>query len=109
MTLRERGTCCELPVAVEPAWAAERAEILKALADPTRVAMIATLARAGAPICICDFTGAFGLSQPTISHHVARLREAGLVDAEKAGIWTYYRLRADLSPAARALVEAVTA
>jgi ArsR family transcriptional regulator len=66
--------------------------MLKALADPTRLTMMATLWRAEAPICICDFTASLELSQPTISHHMAKLKEAGLVESEKHGIWIYYRL-----------------
>jgi ArsR family transcriptional regulator len=58
--------------------------------------MMASLWKAEAPICICDFTAGLGLSQPTISHHMAKLKEAGLVESEKEGIWVYYRLRADL-------------
>jgi ArsR family transcriptional regulator len=66
--------------------------MLKALADPTRLTMVAALWRAEAPICICDFTASLQLSQPTISHHMGRLKEAGLVESEKHGIWVYYRL-----------------
>jgi DNA-binding transcriptional ArsR family regulator len=105
--LRERGTCCELPVTVEPEWAATRARLLKALADPTRLSMLAAVRRAEAPVCICDFTSALELSQPTISHHMAWLREAGLVEAEKRGIWVYYRLTAGLAAPVVTLLDAV--
>jgi ArsR family transcriptional regulator, arsenate/arsenite/antimonite-responsive transcriptional repressor len=98
--LRRRGTCCELPV-VKESWANQTSELMKAMADPTRLTMLASLWKADAPICICDFTAGLGLSQPTISHHMARLKEAGLVDSEKSGIWTYYRLRDKLAPATR--------
>jgi ArsR family transcriptional regulator len=101
--LRERGACCELPV-VKESWAARTSELMKALADPTRLTMIASLWKADAPICICDFTAGLGLSQPTISHHMAKLKEAGLVDSEKRGIWIYYRLRDKLSPATRRIL-----
>ena len=94
--VRERGECCPLPVTVDEAWAVDQASLLKAIADPTRLAMLAALRKAEQPICICDFTGALGLSQPTISHHVAKLRGAGLVDSEKSGIWIYYRLSREL-------------
>ena len=97
---RQRGACCELPV-VKESWANQTSELMKAMADPTRLTMLASLWRADAPICICDFTARLGLSQPTISHHMARLKEAGLVDSEKRGIWIYYRLRDRLSPATR--------
>jgi ArsR family transcriptional regulator, arsenate/arsenite/antimonite-responsive transcriptional repressor len=90
--IRERGVCCALPV-VKQSWAEERAELLKALSDPTRLTMVASLWKAAQPICICDFTAGLGLTQPTISHHMARLNEAGLIESEKRGIWIYYRLR----------------
>ena len=101
--LRERGACCELPV-VKESWANETSELMKALADPTRLTMLASLWKAKDPICICDFTAGLGLSQPTISHHMAKLKEAGLVDCEKRGIWTYYRLRNKLPPATRRIL-----
>ena len=101
--VRERGVCCALPK-VNSAWAEQRAELMKALADPTRVMMLAALWKAEAPICICDFTAGLGLSQPTISHHVARLKEAGLVESEKRGIWIYYRLRDKMPTETRKLL-----
>jgi ArsR family transcriptional regulator, arsenate/arsenite/antimonite-responsive transcriptional repressor len=107
--LRERGTCCGLPVVLEPGWAEERALLLKALADPTRLGMVAALRGATEPVCICDFTGALDLTQPTISHHMARLREAGLVEFEKRGIWVYYRLNPHLPAPAAALLETLLA
>src|SRR6187399_3046621 len=64
----------------------------KALADPSRVAIVNRLAGAEA-VCVCDFIGTLGLSQPTVSHHLRVLREAGLVEvARKRGTWVYYRL-----------------
>ena len=78
----------------EPLTAPERDELaarFKALADPTRVAIVNRLA-ATDECCVCDLTGAFALSQPTISHHLRLLREAGLVEASRRGTWAYYRL-----------------
>jgi ArsR family transcriptional regulator len=98
--LRERGACCELPF-VKESWANETSELMKALADPTRLTMIASLWKADAPICICDFTAGLGLTQPTISHHMAKLKAAGLVDFQKRGIWIYYSLRKKLAPTTR--------
>lgn len=63
----------------------------KALADPTRVAIVNRLAGAK-EVCVCDLTETFELSQPTISHHLRILREAGLVEASRRGTWAYYRL-----------------
>ena len=101
--LRERGVCCALPE-VDPGWADKTAALLRALADPTRLTMVAALWKAEQPVCICDFTATLELTQPTISHHMARLKDAGLVEADKKGIWAYYRLRDDLSPATRRLL-----
>src|ERR671929_2437499 len=84
--------CCgpaTLPLA--PAERDELAARFKALADPTRVAIVNRLAAAD-ECCVCDLTGAFALSQPTISHHLKILREAGLVDSTRRGTWAYYRL-----------------
>ena|SRR5689334_13636152 len=64
----------------------------KALSDPSRVAIVNRLAGAE-DVCVCDFTGTLGLSQPTVSHHLRVLREAGLVEvARKRGTWVHYRL-----------------
>ena len=70
---------------------AELAARFKALADPTRVAIVNRLAAAD-EVCVCDLTAAFALSQPTISHHLRILREAGLVESSRRGTWAYYRL-----------------
>src|SRR3954452_25006966 len=68
------------------------AERFKALADPTRVSIVNRIAGAG-EICTCQLTAPLGLSQPTVSHHVRVLKEAGLVEvARKRGTWTFYRL-----------------
>jgi ArsR family transcriptional regulator len=101
--IRQRGTCCELPE-VDPVWAETTSGLLKAIADPTRLTMLAALWKADAPVCICDFTGALELSQPTISHHMGKLREAGLVVAEKQGVWIYYRLSEGLPSSTRQLL-----
>ena len=68
------------------------AERFKALSDPSRVAIVNRLAGAG-EVCVCDFIGTLGLAQPTVSHHLRVLREAGLVEvARKRGTWVFYRL-----------------
>jgi ArsR family transcriptional regulator len=101
--IRERGECCALPQ-VDEGWAEQTSELMKALADPTRLTMVAALWKTQQPICICDFTADLELSQPTISHHMAKLKEAGLVESAKQGIWVYYRLRKDLPPSTRKLL-----
>src|SRR3954451_2339898 len=63
----------------------------KALADPTRVAIVNSLSAAD-EVCVCNLTAAFDISQPTISHHLKVLREPGLVESTRRGTWMYYRL-----------------
>ncbi|WP_026117273.1 ArsR/SmtB family transcription factor [Nocardiopsis alkaliphila] len=73
--------------------AVEPARVFKALGDPVRLRLLSMIAsRAGGEVCVCDLTSAFELSQPTISHHLKLLREAGLIAAERRGTWVYYRL-----------------
>jgi ArsR family transcriptional regulator, arsenate/arsenite/antimonite-responsive transcriptional repressor len=84
--------CCgsNLP-ALEPEAAEDLATVFKALSDPTRVAIVSRLA-SGEQCCVCDLTDAFELSQPTVSHHLRILRDAGLVEAERRGTFAYYWL-----------------
>jgi ArsR family transcriptional regulator, arsenate/arsenite/antimonite-responsive transcriptional repressor len=102
--------CCGPDVPpIDSGAARDLAEIFKALADPTRVAIVSRLA-SGEQCCVCDLTDAFELSQPTVSHHLRILREAGLVEAERRGTFAYYwllpeaidRLRGIFTPAALA-------
>jgi ArsR family transcriptional regulator len=72
-----------------------QAALLKAIADPYRLTMLATLAAAEDEVCVCDFTEALPLNQPTVSHHLRILREAGLVTCERRGTWVYYRIAPD--------------
>lgn len=89
------GTCCAslLETPLDEDQSAELAKVFKALGDPVRVRLLSLIAsRAGGEICVCDLTPAFDLSQPTISHHLKLLRQAGLIDSERRGTWVYYRL-----------------
>lgn len=71
------------------------APLLKAIADPVRLRLLSLVAsHADGEACVCDLNDAFDLSQPTISHHLKLLHDAGLLDREKRGVWVYYRLRA---------------
>ena len=101
---RTRGCCQELEDQISPAAADEAAVVLKALADPTRLRMLAILAQAAEPICVCDFTAAFDLGQPTVSHHLGKLRDAGLVTSEKHGIWAFYALAPNMPALARDII-----
>ena len=94
--MRTRGVCCDLEVEVDQVKVGETVELLKALADPTRLSMVATLRRQAGPVCVCDLVAAFNLTQPTISHHMGVLKRAGLVESDKKGIWVHYRLRENL-------------
>ncbi|HYY55112.1 MAG TPA: metalloregulator ArsR/SmtB family transcription factor [Candidatus Dormibacteraeota bacterium] len=104
---RERGVCCTLPLELPASRADEVAGVLKALADPTRIQMVLALREANEPACICDFTATFKLSQPTVSHHMKKLRDAGLVEVSRKGIWAYYRLRPHLPERVRRIVDAL--
>ncbi|WP_196217984.1 ArsR/SmtB family transcription factor [Streptomyces blattellae] len=72
--------------------AADLAKVFKALGDPVRLRLMSLIASrgAGGEVCVCELTPAFDLSQPTISHHLKLLRQAGLIDCERRGTWVYY-------------------
>lgn len=92
-SLRVLPTICCGPEA-EPLAVHERDQLaakFKALADPTRVAIINCLSAAD-EVCVCNLTETFDLAQPTVSHHLRILREAGLVTSSRRGTWAYYRL-----------------
>ncbi|WP_430782447.1 ArsR/SmtB family transcription factor [Actinoplanes sp. G11-F43] len=77
--------------ALSPDGAAELARVFKVLGDPVRLRVLSLIAsRGGGEICVCDITGAFDLTGPTISYHLRQLREAGLVDCQRRGTWVYY-------------------
>lgn len=92
----ETVACCS-PLSREPLTAGQAEQIaplLKALADPVRLRLLSIVAsHAGGEACVCDLTDCFELSQPTISHHLKVLHDAGLLDREKRGTWVYYRVR----------------
>lgn len=107
LPVRDARECCVPQKLMRSDRVDRLTEVLKALADPTRLQMVAILRDAKASVCICDLTATFDLSQPTISHHMARLRSAGLVESDKGGKWCYYRLRTDLAAPVKRLIEAV--
>ena len=90
----EAEACCPgLAAPLDEEQAGELAKVFKALGDPVRLRLLSLIAsRAGGEVCVCELTPAFGLSQPTISHHLKLLRQAGLIDCERRGTWVYYRL-----------------
>ncbi|PFG41736.1 ArsR family transcriptional regulator [Isoptericola jiangsuensis] len=104
--------CCtpERAPAVTPDTAQDLARTFKALADPARVQLLATVAASpDAEACVCDLTAPVGLSQPTVSHHLKILVEAGLLHREQRGRWAYYRLVPDAVAALAGALTAVTA
>ncbi len=95
LTDSTQGLCCA-PVTgtvLDVEQAEQLAHVFKALADPTRVRLLSLIAAtAGGEACICDLTEPVALSQPTVSHHMKQLVEAGLVTREQRGKWAYYRV-----------------
>jgi ArsR family transcriptional regulator, arsenate/arsenite/antimonite-responsive transcriptional repressor len=104
---RVRGCCNVVAAPLPPGLAARLAALHRAIGDPTRVQMLHILKASSEPVCVCDFTAAFDLGQPTVSHHLRKLREAGLVSSSRRGIWSFHELAHDLDPAARAAVDAI--
>jgi ArsR family transcriptional regulator len=86
------GGCCA-PLMVAPLVAEQATDLaraFKALGDPVRLRLLSLITSAGGEVCVCDLTGGFDLTGPTISHHLRVLREAGLVDCERRGTWVYH-------------------
>lgn len=110
----ERAAACK-PRGILKRDLSTQAGLFKLLADPNRLRIVATLARAGAEVCVCEFTAELRLEQPTISHHLRALREAKLVRSERRGTWAYYslapgaleRVRATLAVAFPSMFETV--
>jgi ArsR family transcriptional regulator len=100
--------CCS-PLVREPldaGRAVELARVFKAMGDPVRLRLLSLIAsHEGGEACVCDLTGVFDLTGPTISHHLKVLREAGLISGERRGTWVYYRVE----PAALGRLSAVLA
>jgi ArsR family transcriptional regulator len=92
-TKRPAGQPCCQPVVypdVERAQAARMAIVAKALGDPIRLQLVDVLRKHAGKVCVCELVPLFDLSQPTVSHHLKVLRDAGLVDSERQGLWAYY-------------------
>jgi ArsR family transcriptional regulator, arsenate/arsenite/antimonite-responsive transcriptional repressor len=107
LTPADSVACCP-PLTAEPL-SQEQAEqivpLLKAIADPVRLRLMSLVAsHPGGEACVCDLNDAFDLSQPTISHHLKVLHEAGLLDRDKRGVWVYYRVRPEALASLAALV-----
>lgn len=89
--------CCE-PVVypdIERVEAERMAEVAKALGDPVRMQLVDVLKKHAGKVCVCELVPLFDLSQPTVSHHLKKLRDAGIVGSERRGLWAYYYVRPD--------------
>jgi ArsR family transcriptional regulator, arsenate/arsenite/antimonite-responsive transcriptional repressor len=92
----EPAVACCAPLAAEvldQEQAEATAELFKALADPARVRIVNALAQSDEPVCACEFEPALGLAQSTVSHHLKKLTDAGLLEREQRGKWAYFSLR----------------
>ena len=87
--------CCE-PVVypdISRQAATRMATVAKALGDPIRMQLVDVLRKHAGKVCVCELVPLFDISQPTLSHHLKKLREAGIVDSERRGLWAYYYVR----------------
>jgi ArsR family transcriptional regulator len=95
VVLSTQGAACCAPLAqaaLDVSQAETLAPMFKALADPIRLRLLSMITSAeGGEVCVCDLTPAFGVSGPTISHHLKVLREAGLIEGDRRGTWVWYR------------------
>lgn len=95
---RPAGETCCMPV-VYPDLDRTRAErvaaVAKALGDPVRLQLVDVLRKHAGKVCVCELIPLFDLAQPTISHHLGVLRQAGIVDSERRGLWAYYYVKPD--------------
>ena len=95
-TLEIIGCCAPLAAStLSEAEAEATAELFKALGDPARVRLVNLLATADGPVCMCDLIEPLGLAQPTVSHHLKKLIDAGLLEREQRGKWAYFSLKRD--------------
>jgi ArsR family transcriptional regulator len=107
MTSLELVACCR-PLAASTLTDEEAeatAALFKALADPARVRIVNLLATSEEPVCACEFIPALGLAQATVSHHLKKLTEAGLLDREQRGKWAYFSINTEASARLAGLVE----
>jgi ArsR family transcriptional regulator len=85
--------------------ASATADVFRALADPSRVRIVNVLATSGEPVCVCHLIEPLGLSQPTVSHHLRKLMDAGLLDRDQRGRWAYFSLRPEAVERLAAVVD----
>jgi ArsR family transcriptional regulator, arsenate/arsenite/antimonite-responsive transcriptional repressor len=94
-TKRPKGEPCSEPVVypdVDGEHALRLAEVAKAIGDPIRLQLVDVLRNHAGKVCVCELVPLFDISQPTLSHHLKKLRDAGIVDSERQGLWAYYHV-----------------
>jgi ArsR family transcriptional regulator len=114
--LNHRGTVATNGISLVPKFApslseneaVNQARLLKALADPTRLRILSLLSRHEGEVCVFEIVESFTLEQPTISHHLRILRDAGLVDCRKKGLWAYYYVRRDALSRAQDVINSLS-
>ena len=92
-TKRTAGAACCAPVVypdIDRERALRLAVVAKALGDPIRLQLVDVLRKHAGKVCVCELVPLFDVSQPTLSHHLKKLRDAGIVDSERQGLWAYY-------------------
>ena len=108
MADRTKPTACCEPRQVKPLPKRKRdrlAAVAKALADPGRIEILSLLAQQTAPVCACDIVAHLELSQPTVSHHLKTLKDAGLIRAGRSGLWAFYEIDRHAARATESLTD----
>ena len=102
------GACCTATAgpALDAQAAQELTAELEVLSHPIRLQLLSLLAGSAGPVCVCDLEAAVPVKQPTVSHHLKLLREAGLVGSDRRGLWAYYHVRREELDALRRRIEA---
>jgi ArsR family transcriptional regulator len=102
---RSAGCCAEpLPVRLSAEAVQQFSNDLQILAHPIRMQILDILGRSAGQVCVCDLESALPVKQPTVSHHLRLLREAGLIDCERRGLWAYYFVQREALTALRARI-----
>jgi ArsR family transcriptional regulator len=99
------GETCSTSYGMSDQEAEHFAFLFKAISHPVRVKMLDIIYRAESGICVCDVEASFDLTQPTISHHLKILRDAGLIESEQRGLWVYHRIRPETFATVQSFLE----